>query len=104
MSGPVSIPLLDSSTGTPVTATGGAQDWPGGQGIFVVSCTTFNGATIKLQFLGPDGATWIDAGVATTLTASGAGGFNLHPCKIRCAVVSAVPSTGVWAQANRVPV
>ena len=103
MSGPVSIPLLDSSTGAPQTATGAAQDWPGGQGIFVVSCTTFNGATIKLQFLGPDGATWIDAGAAATLTSSGAGVFNLHPCKIRCAVTTAVPSTGVWAQANRVP-
>ena len=102
MSGPITVVLLDSTGGAAATATGSPADWPGGQGVFVVVCTTFNGATIKLQFLGPDNATWIDAGAATTLTSSGAGVFNLHPCKIRCSVSAAVPSTGVWAQANRV--
>src|SRR5437588_12952480 len=103
MSGPSTVVLLDSSRGVAAVATGSRADWPGGQGVFVVVCTTFNGATIKLQFLGPDGATWIDAGAAATVTATGAGIFSLHPCKIRCAVITAVPSTGVWAQANVVP-
>lgn len=102
MAGPANVSLIDSSSGTPVTATGAPADWPGGQGLFTADCTTFNGATIKLQYLGPDNSTWIDGGAATTLTASGSGIFYLPPCKIRCAIITAVPSTGVSANAARI--
>lgn len=81
------------------TATGAGKSWPGGMGVFSVAAT-FSGATIKLQFLGPDGATWLDVGSGVTLTSAGAGGFYLHPCVIRAAV-SGSP-TGAYAQAQRV--
>lgn len=75
--------------------------WPGGMGVFSV-VGTFNGATVKLQFVGPDGITLIDAGTATTLTAAGAGVFYLPPCPIQ-ATVSGGPPTGIYAAVNRVP-
>lgn len=91
----VSIPLLINGS-----ATGIATVWPGGQGVFTV-IGTFGGATVKLQFLGPDQATWIDAGSATTLTANGAGLFYLHACQIRAFVSGGAPS-GIFAEADRV--
>ncbi len=69
-------------------------------GVFAV-VATFGGATIKLQFLGPDGSTLIDAGAATTLTANGAGVFYLPPVNIQCTITAGPPS-GVYATASRV--
>lgn len=90
------VPLLNTqlASGTPVT-------WPGGQGIFS-AVGTFGGATVKLQFVGPDGTTFIDAGAATTLTAPGGGVFYLHPCQIQGVIVGGAPS-GIIAAADRVP-
>lgn len=67
--------------------------WPGGDGEFSV-VATFGGGTVKLQYLGPDGTTWLDAGSNTTLTASGGGIFSLGPGNIRCNIATA---TGVYA-------
>ncbi len=77
------------------SATGSWFNWPGGTGTFSV-VGTFSGATIKLQFLSGDGSTGIDAGTECTLTAAGAGNFELGPCQIR-ANVSGSPS-GVYAR------
>lgn len=84
------------------SATSAQILWPGGQGVFAAA-GTFGGATVSLQFLGPDAATWIDAGVGTTLTAAGAGIFHLPPVPIRAAVTGGAPS-GIFARADRVPV
>lgn len=81
-------------------ATGSASQWGGGSGVFSV-CGTFGGATVSLQFMGPDGATWIDAGGYTTLTANGGGGFVLPPSKIRAYVSGGTPSA-LYAQAEQV--
>lgn len=83
-------------------ATGSQLLWPGGQGAFMVA-GTFAGATISLQFLGPDNTTWIDAGIATTLNAVGAGLFTLPACPIRASITGGPPS-GIYAAAHRIPV
>lgn len=79
------------------TATGDAMQWPGGEGTFSV-VGTFNGATIKLQYLGPDGSTWMDAGVDATLTAAGGCNFQLASGLIRASVTGT--PTGIYATAT----
>jgi len=79
------------------SATGSDLTWPGGRGTFLVA-GTFGGSVVKLQVLGPDGSTYIDAGAYTTLTAAGAGNFDLPQGKIRAAVVGGSPS-GLYAVA-----
>ena len=81
------------------SSTGDAYLWPGGTGMFSAA-GTFGGATVKLQFLGPDGATWIDAGLETTLTAAGGALFDLPQCQIRAAVSGGTPS-GLYADATQ---
>ncbi|HVY97884.1 MAG TPA: hypothetical protein VHA35_00180 [Dongiaceae bacterium] len=78
-------------------ATGGAYVWNGGKGSFLVHADTWNGATVKLQVLGPDHLTWIDTGTDTTLTADGGGNFELPPGQLRAAVVGS--PTAVYAVA-----
>lgn len=82
------------------SATGSAVVWDGGTGVFSAA-GTFSGATVTLQFMGPDGATWIAAGVDTTLTTAGAGGFILPPGRIRAEITGGPPS-GMYAQADKV--
>lgn len=52
------------------SATGAAVQWSGGLGVFT-ALGTFGGATVTLQYLGPDGVTWVAMGTDTTLTAAG---------------------------------
>ena len=85
-----------------VTATGSAVTWPGGTGHFSAVCAGWNGATATLQFLGPDGTTWIPLGADTTLSANGSALFQCQPGQIRVAISTATPSAGVYASANRV--
>lgn len=82
------------------SATGAGDRWTGGTGVFA-ACGTFGGATVKLQFLGPDGATWIDVGTDTTLTAAGGAMFILPAVQIRAAVSGGAPS-GLSASAEQV--
>ena len=82
------------------SATGSAASWPGGYGVFSAA-GTFGGATVTLQFLGPDGSTWIAVGVDTTITSAGGGVFALPPGQIRAAVSGGSPS-GLYAQADQV--
>jgi len=83
------------------SATGSAQTWPGGPGLFSATAT-FGGGTVKLQFLLPDGSSWADADAAsgttyTTLTAAGGGIFELPPgAQIRVNIATA---TAVYASA-----
>ena len=78
-------------------ATGASMTWRGGKGSFLVHADTWNSATVKLQFLGPDRVTWIDAGAETTLAADGGGNFELPPGQLRAAIVGA--PTAVYAVA-----
>ncbi len=87
------------------SATGAAVDWAGGKGVFVVRAGTFSGATVKLQWSPDQGTTWLDVDqggdVFVTLTAVGAGLFELPGCKIRAAVTGGPPS-GIYALAGEV--
>jgi hypothetical protein len=81
------------------SATGSPVVWGGGLGIF--DCAgTFGGATVTLQFLGPDGSTWIAMGSDTTLSAAGGALFTFRPGKIRAAVSGGAPS-GLFATAEQ---
>lgn len=77
-----------SATGTPTT-------WAGGRGVFC-AVGTFGGGSVTLQYLGPDGSTWLTA--ATALTANGLIAFELPPGQIRAAVATA---TAVYANAEQ---
>lgn len=79
-----------------------AVNWPGGIGVFS-AVGTWNGATLTLEFIGPDGATLLVAGDATTLSANGAGVFYLPECQVRAVVSNVGGSTSLTASIARVP-
>ena len=83
------------------SATGPQVMWPGGAGVFAV-VGTWNGATVTLQFMGPDGTTLVTAGTATTLTANGAGVFYLPRGLIQATITGAGGSTSLTATAKPV--
>lgn len=83
-----------------MAVTGSPVMWPGGRGVFSLAGTV-SGATITLQYLGPDGATWLTVAAATTLTAVGLGVFDLPCGQIRALVASGTPS-GLFAAAEPV--
>jgi hypothetical protein len=82
------------------TATGPLVNCPGGRMAFVVAPTSgFNGATVTLSILGPDGAAIIPT--TATLTAAGIAIVDLPPCQVQAVVTVAVP-TGIFASIARV--
>jgi hypothetical protein len=83
------------------TATGLPYDCPGGECIFSVVASAWNSSTCALYVLGPDGATWINAGANTTLTANGMGVANLPPGQIQAQVSGGTP-TAMFASIARV--
>jgi hypothetical protein len=82
---------------TNASATGAAAAWAGGRGLFAAEAT-FGGGSVGREYLGPNG-TWL-ATPAVSLTANGGVIFELPPCQIRAAVVTA---TAVYARADRIP-
>jgi hypothetical protein len=88
------IPLITNGT-----ATGAAQPWQGGSGV-LSAVGTFNGATIALQFLLPDGATWFTT--AASLTAAGTAAFSLPAGQIR-ALVTGGPPAAMYVNAGVIP-
>lgn len=82
------------------SSTGSWAVWGGGVGVFTV-VGTFSGATVSLQFLGPDNSTAVAMGTDTTLTAAGGGGFVFPPGRIRAAI-SGGPPSGIYAQVEKV--
>lgn len=90
------VPLLVNAS-----ATSAGFIWNGGRGDFAV-VGTFGGATVSLQTLGPDNATWLDVSTVTTVTAAGHAVFDLPAGQIRASVASGTPS-GIYATAARIP-
>lgn len=78
------------------SATGSPATWGGGIGKFTAA-GTFGGATVTLEYLGPDGATWLSG--ATSLTSPGMVDFRLPPGRIRAAISGGTPS-GIYARAD----
>jgi hypothetical protein len=70
--------------------------WPGGIGVFS-AVGTWNGATLTLEFIGPDGVTLVPAGTATTMTANGAWTFYLPKCLLKAVMSGAGGSTSLTA-------
>lgn len=88
-----SVSLLSNASATSAGAT-----WLGGKGVFAATAT-WGGGSVSLQYLGPNGSTWITP-TSGALTADGGFVFELPPGQIRAAVVTA---TGVYARADRIP-
>lgn len=82
---------------TAASSTGAGRTWNGGAGAFMVA-GTLGGATVSLQVLGPDGATWIAVGDEASFDSAGICGFSLPPGQIRAAVSGGSPS-GLYASA-----
>lgn len=100
MLGTASVDLFSSVSGA---QNGAARQWPGGEGIFAVA-GTLDGATVSLEFLGPNGSTWIAAGAATTLTTNSAGVFRLPAGLIRAVITGGTAPANIFARADRLPV
>ena len=75
-----SITLLSNAS-----ATGGATAVPQGRYAFAAD-GTFNGGTVKLQILSPDGSSYIDIGGDATLSAEGVCLVDLPHCTVKGAV------------------
>lgn len=84
------MPILLSNA----SATGAPAQWRGGRGV-LTAVATWGGGNIALQYMGPDGSTWLAVG--TALTANGLSTFELPPGLIRAAVTTA---TAAYAQAE----
>lgn len=86
---------------TNAAATGTAQVWPGGSGVFEATSPAWNGGTCSLQRLGSDAA-WHDVSPDTVLGTGTATivGFMMPPGQIRAAVTGA--PTNVNASAWKV--
>lgn len=78
------------------SVTGSAITWQGGRG-FLTAVGTFGGTSLQLQYLGPDGITWVPVGSAITAAASAA--VDVAPGRIRMAVTGGTPS-GLYADIN----
>jgi hypothetical protein len=83
------------------TATGPLIDCPGGVCVMTAAASAWNGSTVTLELLGPDGQTMLVAGAATTLSANGVGVVYLPPCQIQ-AVVSGGTPAGMFVSIARV--
>lgn len=77
-------------------ATGAGAPWSAGRGLFSVVANFSGGGSVQLQYMGPNGSTWLDVGAA--LTANGLQTFALPQGLIRAVVVTA---TAVFAAAER---
>lgn len=86
---------------TAANASSSQVQWPGGMGV-MTAVGTFGGATLSLQFVGPDGSTLVTAGAGTTMTAAGASVFYLPKCLVQLTITSA-GSTSITASLARVP-
>jgi hypothetical protein len=82
-----------------VAATGSAAQWNGGRGAFALAGTV-SGATITLQYLGPDGSTWLTVPNCALTAVGMVLGVELPPGKVRCLVASGTPS-GLYASLER---
>jgi hypothetical protein len=82
------------------TVTGAGVTWPGGTGVFTAA-GTFGGTIVALEVLGPDGATWLNAGSDGTLTAAGMCAFDLPQGQIRASITGGTPA-GIYALAAKV--
>lgn len=94
--------LASDLTITSGQATDAVDGVAGGSYLLAIVAGAWNGATLKLQFLGPDDATWMDAkdtaGNTAALTAHGQLGVVVGGnASLRLAATGGSP-TGVYAK------
>lgn len=82
------------------SATGAVCRWPGGRGTFIVD-GSFDGATVTLSVLSPDGSSYVSVGTDAALSAEGVVNFDLPPCWIK-AVVSGGSPNALYATAEKI--
>lgn len=92
-----SVRLLENND--PVSGFSEPQLWPGGKGVFSV-IGTFDGGQVGLEYLGPDGLSYIPVPNGTVTTNSGFA-FELPPAQIRASVSGS--ATNIYAAAERIP-
>ena len=80
------------------SATGAATNLRGGKYLFA-AVATFNGGTVGVEMLMPDGSTWT-AISALSITAAGVATADLPPGQYRISIATA---TAVYAALTRVP-
>lgn len=76
------------------SATGSAKQWAGGRGLFSVE-GTFDGATVQLQYAGPNGTLTNVQG--TALTAAGQVVVELPPGEVKATVSGGSSPSGLYA-------
>lgn len=81
-------------------ATGAAVRWPGGRGTFIVD-GSFDGGTVTLSVISPDGSSYVSVGDDAALTAEGVVNFDLPPTLIK-AVVSGGSPNALYATATKI--
>jgi len=89
-----------AGSGTTGTGNGtfGPFDCPGGRMSYGV-CGTFGGASVQLNQLGPDGATWVPVGSAVTTT--GFAIVELAPTQLQL-VITGGAGSAIFASIGRV--
>jgi hypothetical protein len=93
---------LDLLGNVAADVTGAALMWNGGIAAFEVQGTPA-GATVSLQVLGPDNATWTAFSAATTVTAVGiVQPVYLPAGPVRAAVTGGSGETGLYASLKAV--
>lgn len=96
------VKLLNPPATGATQVSGPVLLWQGSIGVF--SCVgTWGGATVSLEFQGPDGTTMVAAGTNTTLTSNGGGVFYLPVAGIQAVVSSASGTTSLNCAAGIVP-
>jgi hypothetical protein len=95
MTAPLNVPLVTNSTIV------GPVAWPGGTGVLVGVASAWNSAVYTLNYLGPDGATYI--ALSTTISANGVGtAFTLPAGTIKVTLASGPPTAG-YVNAQIIP-
>jgi hypothetical protein len=80
---------------------GSLHDIRGGIYVLVAVASAWNGATLTLNMVGPDGVTLVPAGAATTLTGNGNGVAYLPPGLVTATLSGGTP-TGLYVSIARV--
>lgn len=82
----------------PITATTAAFQLVGGAYMFMAVSANWNGGSVGLNLLGPDGVTWLS--VVTAQTANGGGSLTLPPGQYKFSVSGTLTA---YAEVVRIP-
>jgi len=84
---------------TNTNVTGSSAIWPGGRCAFALAGTV-SGATVTLQYFGPDSTTWLTVPNCALTAVGMVLGLDLPPGRVRALVAGGTPS-GLYASLER---